>query len=138
MSSSFKTFAIGLFIFAGFFWCWALKNTIRMKAPNFDWGLVSFSSVVLTSTYLLALANLGQKPTSRMTCILAMLSHLLVALNYILGAYLGFTILARPGFAWYCVTFTGLWLCIAGLGARLLEDDSGNASAGFENQGLVS
>jgi hypothetical protein len=136
--SSVKTFAIGLFVFAGFFWCWALKNTIRMTSPNWDWGVVSFGSVVLTSTYLLALANLGQKPTSLTTFILVMLSHLLVSLNYLLGAYLGFTILARPGFGWYCVMFTGLWVCIAGLGARLLKEDSGNASVGSENLGLMA
>jgi hypothetical protein len=135
---SLKTFAISLFIFAFFFWCWALKNTINMEPPLFDWGLVSFGSVLMTTSYLLALANLGKIPLSRMTRILAMSSHVLVALNYLLGAYLGFTLLARPGFGWYCIIFAALWLCIAGLASRLLVDSERNSSVGSsENQGLV-
>lgn len=135
----FKTFAISLFIFAFVFWCWALKNTIRMEPPLFDWGLVSFGSVLMTTSYLLALANLGKKPMSNLTRILAMSSHVLVALNYLLGAYLGFKFLARPGFVWYCAIFTVLWLCIAGIGSRLLDDSGRSASGGSsENQGLMS
>jgi hypothetical protein len=93
----------------------------------------------MTTSYLLALANLGKKPMSRLTRILSMSSHVLVALNYLLGAYLGFTFLARPGFGWYCVIFTALWLCIAGIGSRLLDDSGRSASGGSsENQGLMA
>jgi hypothetical protein len=137
---SLKAFAISLFSFALFFWCWALKNTIHMQPPMFDYGIVSFGSVLLTTSYVWALANADKKPESRLTRSLAISSHVLVALNYLLGAYIGFTVLDRPGFGWYCIIFTALWLGIASSAARLLDNDDNNGSGSgrSENQGLVS
>ena len=110
-----------------------------MNPPNWDWGVASFGSVLVTTSYVLALANnhQGVVTPGKLTRNLAMASCLLVAVNYALGAYLGFTYLDRPGFGWYCVAFVGLWIGIAIFGARLMSDSTSTGS-GVENQSLVA
>ena len=83
-----------------------------MDPPNVDMGVISFGTVLVLSTYLLALANASRVPPGSLTRTLAATSQVLVALNYLLGAYLGFTVLERPGFGSYCALFVGLWLGI--------------------------
>jgi hypothetical protein len=132
---SLKTFAAGLLSFALFFWAWALKNTAGMDPSNVDLGVVSFGGVVATSSYLLALANVRAPRPGAMTRFAVIASHILVALNYLLGAYLGFTILGRPGFGAYCAIFVALWLGIAYLGSRLMKNHGPQSAS--ENQGLL-
>lgn len=113
MLSQVQNFCTFLLCFAGFFWAWALKNTVAMQDGTFDLGLLSFGSVLLTSSYVLGMANGGGRvvPAKKSVGgILFLLAPLLVAINYVLGAILGFVAMGRPGFGMYCVVFTFLWL----------------------------
>ena len=83
-----------------------------MDPPNVDMGVISFGTTLVSSTYLLALINASRVPPGFLTRTLAATSQVLVALNYLLGAYLGFTVLERPGFGSYYAIFVGLWLGI--------------------------
>ena len=68
-----------------------------------------------------------------------MASYLLVAHNYMLGAYLGFASLSRPVFAIYCVIFANVWFGITVLGGRWLkiiensEDEQGDSEVSDGN-----
>jgi hypothetical protein len=79
-------FSISVLLFSSFFWVWALVNTIR---TNFDLGVVSFFTVMCTSSYGIRLATTQIEPTLLLKS-LTMSSHLFVALNYLLGSILGF------------------------------------------------
>ena len=118
---SLRAFHGHLLAFSLFFWFWALKNTVGMSAPNFDYGVVSFGTVIATSSYNLALANVKTAP-GKAARYLALSSHVLVAFNYLLGGYLGFTLLERPGFGTYCIIFVGVWSGIGALGNRLAKN----------------
>jgi hypothetical protein len=110
-SKALYKFSIAVFIFASFFWVWALLNTIR---TNFDFGVVSFLAVMCTSSYGIRLtAAQGEASPSLLAKSLTIGSHILVALNYLLGSVLGFFELERPGFGVYCAVFVVLWLGIA-------------------------
>ena len=114
-----KRFAGSVLLLATVFWAWAVKNTVERM---FDLGVLSFASVMLTSSYLLVRAV--QHPTislSTLTNSLAMASHGFVALNYAGGAYLGFASLDRPGFGAYCTIFTALWIGIGLWGAKIMD-----------------
>jgi hypothetical protein len=119
-SSSLFTFAISLFITSLFFWGWALKNTIGMTEGMWDLGLFSFFTVALSSSYLMALTNRGLMPSSWLTKALVTCSIVLVALNYAVGAYIGFNVLEKQGFGIYCVIFTFLWAGTACFGSTLM------------------
>jgi hypothetical protein len=113
-----KTYSLAVLLLSLFFWTWALKNTIAMNAPLFDFGLLSFGSSCLSSSYLLAIANVDTRPKF-MTRLLVFGSHGLVALNYALGTYIGIAYLNRPGFALYCGLFCFLWVAIAIVGNKV-------------------
>lgn len=125
-----KMFFIVLFLLSLFFWAWALKNTIGMTdgGGEFDLGVVSFGTVLLSSSYMMGIiasksfASVGKIAKKATTC-----THIFVAINYLLGAYIGFTSLGRPGFGAYCVAFTGVWLGIAYYGHTLMD----SAAAAF-------
>jgi hypothetical protein len=84
------------------------------EAPYFDFGVVSFLTVMCTSSYGIRLSTGAQqgKP-SLLAKSLTIGSHLLVALNYLLGSVLGFGELERPGFGAYCTVFVVVWVGIA-------------------------
>ena len=125
-----KSFALSLLLFSTFFWLWAVKNTVGMEASQYDLGILSFATVMLTSSYLLGLANHQLLP-SKLTKTLASTSHGLVALNYALGCYLGYAALGRPGFGLYCGIFTVLWVGIGFWGAKAMDAEGrGSASIG--------
>jgi hypothetical protein len=134
---SLKSYATGLLVFATFFWVWALKNTIGMDPPNFDYGLVSFVTVMLSSSHLIAVANniKGAASPGKLTRFLVVASCALVASNYMLGTYIGYSIIGRPGFALYCLMFVFLWLGLAGLGSHIMS--SGVASSTTESHSLL-
>lgn len=97
-----------------------------MKKGQFDLGVVSFGTVIATSSYLLALANTGTVGSvSRLTTVIATASHLLVAANYTIGMYVGITLLKRTGFTIYCAVFTLLWVGVAIVGRKLLVSGDG-------------
>lgn len=118
-----------------FFWIWALKNSIAMDAPNFDYGLISFGTTALTSTYLsgrdvssLTTRNTLTLHLSTLTVCLVVSSQLLVSLNYILGVIVGIYVMHRIGFAIYCGIFSILWMCIAWYGAILMRQSAPTTS----------
>ena len=110
-----------------FFWTWALKNSIGMDAPNFDYGLISFGTTALTSTYLLGRdVSMATRTTptlhlSNLTICFVVSSQLLVSLNYILGILVGIYVLHRIGFAIYCGIFSILWMSSAWYGLTLMR-----------------
>ena len=91
-----------------------------MSGGMWDFGLVSFLTVVVASSYLMALTNRGLMPTSWLTKTLVTGSMALVSLNYALGAYIGFKVLERTGFGIYCVIFTFLWAGLTFYGSYLM------------------
>jgi hypothetical protein len=91
-----------------------VKNTVGMT-DALDLGVVSFGTVLISSGYMLgvlsaggSLAHCGKWIQGATTA-----SHVFVALNYLLGSFIGFTVLKRPGFGVYCVLFTLVWCGIA-------------------------
>jgi hypothetical protein len=134
---SLKVYSIAVLMFSLFFWTWALKNTIAMNPPFFDYGLVSFGTSCLSSSYLLAIANFEAQP-NYMTRLLVFGSQGLVALNYALGIYAGIAYLKRPGFALYCGSFSLLWLGIAIVGNKVAgSNPRGPFSTNNESASLV-
>jgi hypothetical protein len=121
-----RRFYAAIFCVALFFWCWALKNTLEMVIKYLDLGVISFGSVLLTSSYLygaLSAANgFGNIPLWTKT--LATASHVLVAINYLGGAYLAVFIFETTHLlvAPYCVTFTFVWLAIAYFGNQFMNE----------------
>lgn len=116
-----RTFFLVTFFFALFFWVWAVKNTIEMD-NNLDLGVVSFASVLVSSGYMLGVLSTGPVVNCVKWVKYATTgSHLFVAVNYLLGAFIGFTVMGRPGFGAYCAGFTFLWLGIAYYGYMLMH-----------------
>jgi hypothetical protein len=111
-SKALYQFSIAVLILSSFFWVWALINTIT---GDFDFGVVSFLLVMCTSSYGIRLATTaqGEQPSLLLAKSLTIGSHLLVALNYLLGSVLGFAELDRPGFGAYCAVFVVVWVGIA-------------------------
>mmetsp|Transcript_60566 Transcript_60566/g.91380 ORF Transcript_60566/g.91380 Transcript_60566/m.91380 type:complete len:156 (-) Transcript_60566:150-617(-) len=133
---SLKAYATGMFLFSSFFWIWALKNTIGMDAPNWDFGLGSFVTVMVSTSYVMALANNKVVPApGKLTRFFVIASCVLVALNYMLGTYIGYAVLERTGFAVYCLVFTFLWFGLAGLGFQVTS--AATASSSAEGQSLL-
>jgi hypothetical protein len=127
-SKSLYQFSIAVLIFSSFFWVWALVNSIHMEAPNFDYGIVSFVTVMCTSSFGLGLASAKVQP-SLLAKSMTIGSHILVALNYLLGSLLGFLVLERPGFGVYCAVFVGIWVGIAYRAFSLMKSSTGGEEA---------
>ena len=125
-----RYFFSALFFVALFFWAWALKNTMDFAADGgMDLGVISFGAVMITSSYmhgaLTAAASANGLGSSWLMKKITTASHLLVALNYLAGAYLGFFVMARAGFGLYCVIFTFLWLAVAYYGNQMMNQFGG-------------
>lgn len=115
-----RTYFTATFFFALFFWAWAVKNTVGMD--NLDLGVVSFGSVLVSSGYMLGALTAGSiNSASKLLKKMTTCTQVFVALNYLLGAFIGFTVLGRPGFSLYCVAFAGIWLAIAYYGHTLMN-----------------
>ena len=89
---------------------------------NLDLGVVSFGSVLVSSGYMLGVLTSGSLVgCPRLVKHGTTGTHIFVAINYILGAIIGFTVLGRPWFGVYCIVFTLLWLGIAYYGHLLMH-----------------
>lgn len=109
---------------SGFFWSWAVVNTIKMKS-GFDGGVISFFLSGASSFYLFRRTRNGAEGFQSPGLIgrgWILASHLTVALNYALGAFLALTLGTRiyVKFAVYCVIFFLCWLSTALLGWNLV------------------
>eukprot|EP00527_Entomoneis_sp_CCMP2396_P009437 CAMPEP_0198138946 /NCGR_PEP_ID=MMETSP1443-20131203/2303_1 /TAXON_ID=186043 /ORGANISM="Entomoneis sp., Strain CCMP2396" /LENGTH=144 /DNA_ID=CAMNT_0043800903 /DNA_START=74 /DNA_END=508 /DNA_ORIENTATION=+ len=134
-----RIFFIAIFGWSLFFWAWALKNTIGMDGGSgeFDLGVLSFGTVLVSSSYMLGIIASGNfAPASKLLKHATTCSHVFVALNYLLGSYIGFTVLERPGFGLYCVAFSGLWLGIAYYGYSSMNVASGGGGSLSEHDPL--
>lgn len=113
-----------LILFCSFFWAWAVKNTAGFTNHSVDLGIVSFGTVIVMSSYVLGMVNGGGRVPAKKSPagILLLSSHLLVVLNYAVGAYLGWAVLRhRTGFAMYCTVFVFVWLGITALSHEFLK-----------------
>jgi hypothetical protein len=125
-----RVFFLGTFFFALFFWCWALKNTVG--GDFMDLGVISFGTVVVSSSYMLGVTasyGFGSTASNKLVRIATTCTHLFVAVNYLLGTYVGYVMLSRPGFGIYCIVFTLLWLGIAFFGHSLMKSAALGASS---------
>jgi hypothetical protein len=100
-----------------------------MAPPNFDYGVVSFFTVVCTSSYGMGLASAKGHPSVLLKS-LSIASHVLVALNYLLGSLLGFLVLERPGFGAYCAVFVVIWVGIACRAFSLMKSSTTGGEEG--------
>ena len=81
---------------------------------NFDLGMISFFFSGSSSFFIHKITNDGVKgfrPVGRHGRLLIVATHVIVALNYALGAYIACTLgeTVYYGFLFYCVGFTLLW-----------------------------
>ncbi len=120
-----QLFSTGCLIISTFFWGWAVLNTFDMK-KGFDLGIVSFLLSGSSSLYLFLISRKGSSgftPPSVITRALVLISHVLVALNYALGAYMALTLqVVYIKFAYYCIIFMILWLGCAVVGWTLVTN----------------
>lgn len=124
-----RTFFIAIFGFSLFFWIWAVKNTVGMDNNNFDLGVFSFATVLVTSSYMMGMiASSSFVSAGKFEKYATTSSHMFVAINYFLGSFIGFAVMGRPGFGFYCVVFTGLWLGVAYYGHILMKSASTGGS----------
>ena len=108
-----SNFAKGCLGVSCFFWCWAFKNSMQMTG-NFDLGMISFFFSGSSSFFIHKITNDGVKgfrPVGRHGRLLIVSTHVIVALNYALGAYIACTLgeTVYYGFLFYCMGFTLLW-----------------------------
>ena len=132
-----KIFFAATFAGSLFFWAWALKNTVGMNG-EFDLGVVSFGTVMISSSYMMGVtvSSSFASYATKMAKSFTTGTHLFVALNYLLGSYIGFAVLSRPGFGVYCIAFTILWLGVAYCGHNLMKSASLGIAVGGENTPL--
>jgi hypothetical protein len=120
-----RAFALVTLGISLFFWGWAVLNTIQMDT-GVDLGIVSFFTVVVSSSYLLVRTTDGKKtqPMSNLGKVLVTCTHVLVALNYALGSVFAFHWMdpIRVGFGIYCIVFMFLWFGAAYVGSKLMEE----------------
>ncbi len=123
-----------------FFWCWAMLNTYKMNGTNFDLGVISFFLSGSSSFYLYLKTKEGLtkfRSPGNVGRGIILVSHLTVALNYALGAFLAFTLGDKIyyRFAIYCILFFFGWTYTAFIGWQLVtntlhigkfEDDADN------------
>ena len=97
-----------------FFWSWAAYNTKFKMKTHFDLGIISFFLSGSSSIYLYVKTKNGVNEftsTGRIGRLLVTMTHIVVVLNYALGAYLA-CFAGRKiyvSFATYCVLFVFLW-----------------------------
>jgi len=99
-----------------------------MDSGGFDLGVISFATVMISSSYWLGIMTMtaragaagGGPATTKCIRNLTTGTHVFVAVNYLLGSYVGFAVLSRPGFGIYCIIFTLLWGGIAYFGFHLM------------------
>ena len=122
-----------------FFWGWAVLNTIKMDG-DIDLGVVSFLTVMVSSSYLLVRTTDGKKtlPVSHLGKVLVTVTHVLVALNYALGSVFAFHWLdpIKVGFGIYCIVFTFLWFGVAYIGSKLMEEANSAWKLSLETMSL--
>jgi len=97
-------------VVAAAFWTWALFNTIN---TSFDGGLISFMTVIVTGIIGLISTCMKESIATRMSrwyLIATPISHIIVTLNYIIGALLG----SGKTFVAYCWAAAFLW-CLSGI-----------------------
>lgn len=118
LNEQLTNFAVASLLPAVIFWIWAIVNSV--KKGIFDLGMVSFFTVILSSSYLLT--PQGRSPGATAMYVVP-LSHAFVAVNYGLGAYLSLGVKMFPRkFGIYCVVFTFLWLASTWLAWTLLSE----------------
>jgi len=110
-----------------FFWCWAVFNTYKMNGSSFDGGVISFFLSGSSSLYLYRNTKRGPVRFSSPGVVgrgLILASHLSVALNYALGAFLAFALGTNIyfKFATYCIIFFLGWLYTAIYGWGLVTN----------------
>ena len=88
---------------------------------NLDLGVVSFGSVLVSSSYMLGVLSSGSLNASKLLKNVTTCTQVFVAINYVLGAFIGFIALGRAGFGIYCVVFAGIWLAIAYYGHMIMN-----------------
>jgi len=106
--------SIFVFVFALFFWVWAIVNTAT-KGMGMDLGVISFLTVMVSNGYMYHATCHGQASTrlgNDTTRITIMLTYGLVILNYILGLVIGIH-LGMTKFSVYCGVFVFLWASLA-------------------------
>ena len=132
-----RYFFVATFAGSLFFWAWALKNTIGMNG-EFDLGVVSFGTVMISSSYMMGvlISSSFASYATKMAKLFTTGTHIFVAVNYLLGSYIGFAVLSRPGFGVYCIAFTILWLGVAYCGHSLMNAASLGVAVGGENTPL--
>eukprot|EP00978_Attheya_sp_CCMP212_P005955 scaffold13399_cov50-Attheya_sp.AAC.3 len=107
---------------------------------DIDLGVVSFFTVMVSSSYLLVRTTDGKKtrPVSHLGKPLVTVTHVLVALNYALGCVFAFHWLdpIKVGFGIYCIVFTFLWLGVAYIGSKLMEEANSAWKLSLETMAL--
>ena len=130
-----RRYASALLATSAFFWAWALHNTLQLRRSSggFDLGVFSLFGTGVSSALLLrasggregeaardvdaARKERGHAPPSKRLRTFAVLTHLLVVANYLLGLVFAFTA-SKSGrvyvyFATYCFVFALLWTAVA-------------------------
>lgn len=113
------------------FWCWAVKNTVKTRGGKdfqFDLGIVSFFLSGSSALYIYKITCKGVKGFKNpgtMGRNLVVGAHIIVTINYALGAYL--SLILNPNqiyynFLYYCVIFTFLWGCSAFVAFDLISN----------------
>ncbi|KAL7545500.1 hypothetical protein ACHAWF_008847 [Thalassiosira exigua] len=123
-----KVYSSSLLATSAFFWTWAVANVARSRP---DLGVVSFLGSAMSSALLLRSAMGGKLactcrknerggeadvhlPPGNGLRMFALVTHLIVAVNYALGAIITFA--TNVPFATYCLVFSLLWVVAAGWG----------------------
>ncbi|KAL3799401.1 hypothetical protein ACHAW5_010073 [Stephanodiscus triporus] len=153
---------------SGFFWTWALFNTLHLRrnSGGFDLGVVSFFGSGVSSSFLLRSAsggkccdrnqNLGccgkkdgsesrddatsHAPPRMYLRAFVVLTQLTVAANYMLGILFSFTAGNRVYvyFATYCFIFSLIWLIVAYAGWVLVAVYTGAVARVYGEEVLNS
>mmetsp|Transcript_22575 Transcript_22575/g.27856 ORF Transcript_22575/g.27856 Transcript_22575/m.27856 type:complete len:159 (-) Transcript_22575:120-596(-) len=103
------------------FWSWAAVNTSAMQ-KGFDLGIFSFFFVILSSLFIITRKQ--DKPARKLGRAFILFTHVLVALNYLLGLLFALTIDQKilKIFALYCFVFVFVWAYIAHTGWNLVTE----------------
>ena len=142
-----RIFAQCLFGVSLLFWVWAIHNSYEMGPGQLDLGVVSFGSVLMSSSYLFgyttnvlvnntqAELNDYQFELNTIISYLITVSHGLVTFNYIAGTYVGYIVFDSTPYTLYCAIFSGLWLGVTVYGRSLMASVSEYESIPFGRRG---